>query len=344
LRVQGGLTVTTGAGDDDVAIESNVTVTGTFSIALGNGFNSVLTTDLETLTVGHFAYRGGTGADEVSLGGAEMAATGNVGFNGGAGGNFLDLYQTTSLLIGGALTYTGGAHSDDLFLDGADVAIGGRVTFNGSHGTNSFGFNAELGSAGSVVYNGGSGNDIADIGQVDGLSTLITVRGSVGIRTGAGSSDVTVRNAFIYGNLNVTSNATFGSIDTVQILESDVLANTYLNLTGWADADVFVRDSIFDGAFTVATGGGDDYVLLDTDTDVSSIYSTFQGPVRIFLGSGNDIFAAGDSASVDTVGANFDSIVYLDGGSGYDEAFFIHLDYNNEFASQPYGRNMEVVN
>lgn len=344
LSVQGGLTIVTGGGNDQVLIDRNLTVGGALNLSLGSGFNQVTTPDLASLTAGALTFTGGTGRDEVSIGGATVAVTGNVTMNAGSGDNFLDLYQTTSLRVGGGVTYLGSIHSDDLIIDGADVAIGGRVTFYGSHGTNSLGFNAVVGSAGSLVYNGGAGSDVADVGQFEGDSTLITVFGNVSITTGAGSSEVTVRDASIYGSLTVSTAAGWGYVDTVQVLESDVGLNTYINLIGWAESDVVVRDSTFGGAFTAATGGGDDYVMLDTDSDGSSMYSEFNGPVRIYLGAGNDIIAAGKAPTVATVGADFNDIVYLDGGTGYDYGYLVHPDYNNQFfGGDPYGRNMEVV-
>ncbi|HYF36655.1 MAG TPA: hypothetical protein VD994_15270, partial [Prosthecobacter sp.] len=135
----------------------------------------------------------------------------------------------------------------------------------------------------------------------------------------------------VMGNLNVGTSVAFGGIDTVQILDSDVYGSTTLNLLGTADTDVVIRDSIFDRAVTVATGGGDDYVAFDTDTAVSSIYSEFYGPVRVILGAGNDIFAAGSNPAVDTVGNNFYSYVDVYGGTGYDRSYFIHYAYNNGF-------------
>ena len=133
-----------------------------------------------------------------------------------------------------------------------------------------------------------------------------------------------------YG-VGISTAVVLGGIDTVQLLDSDFRGNVGINLTGSAHSDVEVRDGIFDRAVTISTGGGDDYVAFDTDTEVSSIYSVFDGYVRINLGAGNDIFAAGSNPAVDTVGNDFNSYVDVNGGTGYDEAYFMHWQYNNGF-------------
>jgi hypothetical protein len=200
-----------------------------------------------------------------------------------------------------------------------------------SSGNNAFGLNAVSGSVGAFSYSAAAGNDVVDVGESTGVSSLVTVRGNVSINTGAGSADVMVRDADIYGNLTVNTAVAFGGIDIVRLIDSDFRGNVGINLTGGAESDVIVRDGIFDRAVTINTGGGDDYVAFDTDTDVSSIYSIFDGYVRINLGAGNDIFAAGSNPAVDTVGNDFNSYVDVNGGTGYDRAYFMHFDYNNGF-------------
>jgi hypothetical protein len=331
IRITGGLTLQSGSGNDNVSLTQKLQVGGTLNVQLGNGANQVVTTDLDSLRAGHFTYGGGSGTDSVTLAGNTIEVTGAVRFTGGAGSNLLDLNPATSLRIGSSLGYAGGMHDDALYIDGPDAAIGGGVSFNGANGSNYLGFNAVLGSAGGISYSGGSGTDVIDLGEFDGATDLLTIRGSVTIGAGAGSADIMIRDAIVMGNLSVNTSVAFGGIDTVQILDSDVYGTTSIYLAGWADSDVVVRDSIFDRAVSISTGGGDDYVAFDTDTAVSSIYSQFYGPVRIMLGAGNDIFAAGSNPAVDTVGCDFYSYVDVNGGTGYDRAYFIHHAYNNGF-------------
>ena len=332
LTVTKAMTVQSLAGSDNVTLRGDLNVGGLLALRVGNGTNTVITTNLDELASRGFTYTGGTGTDDFLLEAREVIIEGNFAFSAGAGTNKLDIFTSEYFGASGALTYTGGIGQDDLILDGPEVYVGGIVTMNASSGTNSFGLNAVAASVGGVRYTGGTGEDIVDIGQFEGDSNLITVRGSVSISTGAGDSEVMVRNGDIYGNLSVITTAGLGFVDTVQFLESDFRGNVSVSLRGNADSDVFVRDSIFDRNVTVATGNGVDYVQFDTDTEVSSIYSVFDGYVRVLLGNGDDVFLAGANPSVETVGNDFNSYIDVDGGAGYDIAYFMDsVAYNNAF-------------
>ena len=331
LRVTGNLTLTAAAGDDLVTLAGNIETLGAFAIGLGHGANSVLTDDAALIKANALSYAGGSHQDSVTLANEVLQVTGNMSFNGGAGTNLLDLNPASALSIGGRLSYSGGNGNDALIIDGPSVIIGGAVSMAVSSGNNAFGLNAVSGSVGAFSYSAAAGNDVVDVGESTGVSSLVTVRGNVSINTGAGSADVMVRDADIYGNLTVNTAVAFGGIDIVRLIDSDFRGNVGINLTGGAESDVIVRDGIFDRAVTINTGGGDDYVAFDTDTDVSSIYSIFDGYVRINLGAGNDIFAAGSNPAVDTVGNDFNSYVDVNGGTGYDRAYFMYFDYNNGF-------------
>jgi hypothetical protein len=331
LRISGNLTLTAAAGDDLVTLVGGIETLGTFAIGLGHGANSVLSSDATLVKARTLSYVGGSHQDSVTFSNEALQVTGNMSFNGGAGTNLLDLNPFDSLSIGGRLSYSGGSGNDVLLIDGPSAIIGGAVSMAASSGNNSFGLNAISGSVGAFTYSAAAGNDVVDVGESTGVSSLVTVRGNVSINTGAGSADVMVRDADIYGNLTVNTAVAFGGIDIVRLIDSDFRGNVGINLAGAAESDVIVRDGIFDRAVTVNTGGGDDYVAFDTDTEVSSIYSIFDGYVRINLGAGNDIFAAGSNPAVDTVGNDFNSYVDVNGGTGYDRAYFMHFDYNNGF-------------
>lgn len=331
LRVSGNLSLTSAAGDDKVTLVGNVETLGTFAMNLGHGANAVLSDDAGLIKANALSYIGGNHQDSVTFANQVLQVAGNVGFNGGAGTNLLDLNPASSLRIGGALGYIGGSGNDTLLIDGPSAVIGSTVSMSASTGNNAFGLNAASGSTGAISFSAGYGNDIVDIGENTGASSLVTVRGNVTINTSSGSADVMVRDADIYGNLTVNTAVAFGGIDTVRLIDSDFRGNVGINLAGAAESDVVVRDGIFDRAVTINTGAGDDYVAFDTDTDVSSIYSVFEGYVRINLGAGNDIFAAGSNPAVSTVGNDFNSYVDVNGGSGYDRAYFMHMNYNNGF-------------
>lgn len=331
LRVSGSLSLLSSAGDDKVTLTGNIETLGTFALNLGHGVNSVLSNAAGLIKANALSYLGGNHQDSVTFGNQVLQVSGNMAFNGGGGTNLLDLNPASSLRIGGLLGYTGGSGNDTLIVDGPSAVIGGAVTMAASNGNNAFGLNAISGSLGAISYSAGAGNDVVDVGESAGASSLVIVRGNVTINTSSGSADVMVRDADIYGNLTVNTAVAFGGIDTVRLIDSDFRGNVGINLAGAAESDVVVRDGVFDRAVTINTGSGDDYVAFDTDTIVSSIYSVFDGYVRINLGAGNDIFAAGSNPAVATVGNDFNSYVDVNGGYGYDRAYFMHANYNNGF-------------
>lgn len=331
LKVNGALNLSSGAGADRVFLSGSMEITGIMNLSLGHGVNQTSSEDLTDLSARAFNYTGGSGSDQVVLLGRDLNLTTALNFRGGAGSNRLELDQTGFTTLGGALNYSGGVDTDVLLLGGKDVLIGGLISMNAGAGENALGINALLASMGGVRFTAGVGNDVVDIGENEGASDLVTVRGAVIVNTGLGSADVMVRDADIHGNLTITTNSPFGGIDLVRILDSDVRGTTLVRMNGWADSDVIVRDSIFDRNVTIHTGNGDDLVQFDTDTEVSSIYSIFKGYVRIYLGAGNDIFMAGANPAVETVGNDFRGFVDAFGGTGYDRAYFMDPAYNNIF-------------
>ncbi|GEP44260.1 beta strand repeat-containing protein [Brevifollis gellanilyticus] len=331
LKAAGIITLASAGGSDNVTLTGDIETLSTLAINLGSGDNKVVTGDAGLIKANALTYVGGAHKDNVTFYNDTLQVAKGMSFSGGAGENLLDLFPVTSLSIGGALSYVGGTGNDTLLVDGPSVAIGGLVSMGASSGNNAFGLNAVLANVGGVSFSAGVGNDTVDVGQFEGDSSLVTVRGNVSISTGSGSADVMVRDADIYGNLAISTAVVLGGIDTVQLLDSDFRGTVGINLAGSAHSDVVVRDGIFDRAVTINTGGGDDYVAFDTDTEVSSIYSVFDGYVRINLGAGTDIFAAGSNPAVDTVGNDFNSYIDVNGGAGYDYAYFMHHQYNNGF-------------
>jgi len=342
LRVTGSLSLISAAGSDTVTLVGDIETLGTLAINLGQGVNSVFSADAGLIKANALTYTGGSQLDSVTFDGDYLQVVGALTFNGGAGSNLLDLNPISGLSVGGVLRYNGGTGNDTLLIDGPEAIVGGAVIMSAGAGNNAFGLDATSASVGAVTFSAGVGNDVVDIGEYTGASSLVTVRGNVTISTGSGSADVMVRDADIYGNLAISTSVAFGGIDTVRLYDSDFRGTVSVNLYGAADSDVIVRDGIFDRAVTINTGGGDDYVAFDTDTEVSSIYSIFDGYVRINLGAGNDIFAAGANPAVETVGNDFNSYIDVNGGTGYDRAYFMHFDYNNGFNGPlPWTYNVE---
>ncbi|MCW0217522.1 MAG: hypothetical protein OJI67_04275, partial [Prosthecobacter sp.] len=337
LSVSKGMTLQSAGGEDIVILRGDMDIGGLLALRLGQGDNSVITTNVDQLYAKALTYTGGKGNDEFILEARETVLDGNFTFSAGAGDNTLDLATSEYLGVGGNLIFRGGNGLDHLFVTGPEVYVGKVISMNASSsdvvlGNNVFGLNATVADLGGIKYSGGAGTDIVDIGQFDGDSDLISVFGAVTVNTGTGSSDVQVRDADIRGSLRITTNAGFGQVDTIQLLDSDFRGAVNINMQGRADSDVVVRDGVFDRNVTVNTGAGDDYIQFDTDTEVSSIYTYFDGYVRVFMGAGNDVFLAGHNPAVDTVGNDFNGFLDVYGGSGYDRAYFIDSEaYNNGF-------------
>ncbi len=334
LVVTKAMTLQSVGGEDVVTLVGDLTVGGLLAMRLGNGNNSVVTTDADQLSSYGLTYVGGTGDDTFVLEAREVIVTGSFSFSAGAGTNKLDLFTSEYLGVTKALTYTGGIGQDTMIVDGPEVYVGGVVGMAASNGTNVFAIDAVLGDLGGVKFTGGTGYDLVDIGQPDGNSTLIEVFGAVSISTGAGRSDIQILRADIRGNLSIASAVALGVDDEVRLFDSDFRGTVSVNLTGGADSYVEVRDGIFDRNVTISTGNGNDEVRFDTETatNEASIYSWFDGNVRVNLGAGDDQFYAGSDLFLDTVGNDFNGYMDVYGGTGFDTAYFMDsLAYNNGF-------------
>lgn len=331
LVVTKGMTLQSAAGSDIVTLRGDLFVGGVFAMRLGNGNNSVVTTDLDELATRGLVYTGGSGSDHFMLEAREVIIDGNFTFTGGAGTNTLDLFTSEYLGITQNLTYRGGAGDDLFIVDGPEVFVARTVSMVAGAGSNALLVDALEGDFGSLRYTGGAGSDLVDIGQFEGGSDLIAIYGPVTLRLGAGAADVQFRHADIFGNLSITTGAAFGLVDDIRLFESEFRGNVNINMTGRADSYVEVRNGIFDRNVTIRTGAGFDEVRFDTDVTVPGIYSWFDGYVRIYLGAGDDVFYAGSNPAVENVGNDFNWYVDVYGGAGYDTAYFIDPVYNNGF-------------
>jgi hypothetical protein len=331
LVVTKGLTLQSGTGDDLVTLRGDLFVGGVFSMRLGNGNNSVVTTDLDELSTRGLTYTGGTGTDTFLLEARDVVVDGNFVFTGGGGTNTLDLFTSEYLGITNNLTYKGGSGDDTFIVDGPTVVVTKAVSMAASSGSDFMGINTVVGDFGSLRYTGGAGLDQLDVGQFEGGSDLISIYGAVSLRLGSGAADVQVLNADIFGNLTIATSAAFGLVDDVRLFESEFRGNVSINMNGGADSYVEIQNGIFDRNVTVNTGRGFDEIRFDTDTSVPGFYSWFDGYVRINMGAGDDIFYAGSNPTVENVGNDFNWYVDVYGGSGYDIAYFIDPVYNNGF-------------
>ena len=331
LVVTKGMTLQSAAGEDIVTLRGDLFVGGLFAMRMGNGDNTVFTTDLDELATGGLTYVGGTGVDDFLLEARDVVIDGNFAFTGGSGTNSLDLFNSEYLGITKSLTYKGGTGQDSFVVDGPEVIVLGSVSMAGSSGFNFMGIDATLADFGSLRYTGGAGDDLVDIGQPDGDSALVTIYGAATLSLGSGGADVQIIDTDIRGNFSISTSAAFGFADSIRLTDSDFRGNVSLRMTGQADSYVEIRDGIFYRNVTVSTGAGFDEVRFDTAAEGSQIYSEFDGYVTVNLGSGDDVFFAGSNPAVETVGNDFNWYVDVYGGTGYDTAYFINPVYNNGF-------------
>jgi hypothetical protein len=334
LSVTKAMTLQSAAGNDLVTLRGDLLVGGVLSIRLGNGDNSVVTTNLDQLATKGLTYVGGSGVDNFTLQAREAIVDGNFAFTGGAGNNILDLNTSGFLEVTRGLTYKGGAGADTLILDGPDVYVFGVVNMSAGAGSNALFINALDADLGGVRYTGGAGADRIDIGEMEGASNLIKIEGPVTINTGAGDSDIQIIDSYIYGNLSITSGARLGFIDEVRLFESDFLGNVTVRM-GAADSYFEINDSVFDRNVNIFTGAGWDEVRFDTDTVNTASTSHFKGNVYVNLGAGNDAFYAGSNPIVASTGNDFEGYVDIVGGAGYDKAYFINSAFYNNYFNGP---------
>lgn len=232
-------------------------------------------------------------------------------------------------LIGGALSYVGGTGADTARLLGASFRIGGAFSMSGSSGLNRTFLVPTSGVFGSVNVTGTTGDDVFYLGAPDLTSTTqVMVLGKVVSNVGPGNADVRLTDALLHDSFSHTSTAAAGD-DFFIMDDSYIQGSTTVNMTGNAQAKVFINDSTFIAAVTIATGGGNDLVTFDTVTDASESKNSFYGAVNVNLGTGNDVWAAGADPSVANLGNNFFSTVKIDGGTGNDEADFIYVTGGN---------------
>ncbi|HYF36705.1 MAG TPA: hypothetical protein VD994_15525 [Prosthecobacter sp.] len=343
LSIGGSLVYGGGLNNDTITLAGpSVSIAGQLSITAGSGVNSFSSTALGSLTLGSIAFNGGAGSDSFMLDGTTVTVGGHATLTMGAGANSTTFSPSTSLRIGGSIAFTGTTGNDTLTVEGPVVNIGGQVNSKGGDGLNTVLLNQVNGAIGSISLTGGTGQDLFNIGNFGGATTLITVHGNIVTSVGAGIGDVSIRNTLVYGGVTHTSAALSGSTDTLFIRESDIIRATTVNMTGAAAANVAFDDSTFRGAVTVSTGGDNDQVAFDANLLFTGSESTFRGAVKIYLGAGSDIFKAGIFPPVANVANNFLSSLLIDGGADNDTANF-QTGYGNSFSVPATVVSVEVV-
>jgi hypothetical protein len=330
LQLQGGtiggsLSVTTGAGNDDVAVgkAGDVVVGGGVKFALGNGDNALHAPAQRTFEVGKsFAYTGGTGNDDISFFtfNAELIVGGNVTVAFGGAGNVQNDWVTHSLHVGGSMSFTGGAGQDAVSFYGHST-VGGGVTFTTGGGPNSLnlgGSDYHTVIGGGLKYTGGAGIDQVRLDDLaigrDAILNLgagatqqkvylgtqqgapLTIGGNLTITTGEAGDDIRVLQTTVGKALTITAG---GGADTVYIDDTDVAGLTLIDLGAGADqlyvdtlADNGNGDPLpgvtqFGGSLTILAGDGDDTVNLSKFFGDRVVVG---GAFKLVGGTGQDTF------------------------------------------------------
>ena len=328
--LMGNLTITGGAGDDEVIlsgyendgdtsmldIEGNLTVNLLGTTADGANVLRLDHVEIE----GNMIYTGGAGADEIYLE-REIWVCRNMTLNMGAGENLFDAtVNHDETCVGGNFIYNGGAGTDTLLADGM-LEFERNATFNLAGGDNVINFTCfgnddvmwvggnllikSNGGDDQVAFSGGEGlgvegnatfalgggeNSLAIVGLSDGL----WVMGNFVYTGGAGIDEITIDTTF-----GVFKNATFtlaGGDNIISITRGDE-----------DDELIFVG-----GNLLITANGGNDQVTF-SGGDGSEI----RGNVTFTMGAGDNELLVESSDSFSVVG----NLTY-NSGAGADNVRF----------------------
>lgn len=314
------LSLALGAGDDTVNFSGSLLKTlasNGFTVNLGEGTNVLnFNSGAFELSGGTSNILGGSGQDTVTMLPAVTAFsnTGIMNIDLGAGNNSTIL-EAASLTLP-VLNYTGTTGSDLVRVRGT-IATFGSMTINAGSGENDFALWSTTTNVNTFIqYNGGSGQDIVEIGDFENGGTTLTIGTYVNVQMGDGANALGVLGATINGNLTANSTLTRRLMaDVVRVYQSSVLGVT--NITMGSGSSIVDLQSVTLRGTTISTGAGSDVVFLD---NISSIAggSVFNGALSIDLGTGDDFLYAGSYPNL--VGASniFNGSVSINGGTGTD--------------------------
>lgn len=251
FSLPGGLTVTTGDGDDAVGIVGNVG--GSVVANLGSAIAG--SKQGNALGIGDPAGGASRVGGVVSVvGGAQKDSVGLVGTTVGGGVALaLGNGENSAFVNGdgatiGSFAYTGGTASDYVYLVNKLTVKNSISVFTGNQGEDEIGLYAPMTVGGSVILNTGTGADY------DYLDLAGDIRGDLSVTTGAGNDEIYVSSSKIGLGLAINSGA---GNDLIEFGSSTVGLNT-----------------------VVDAGAGNDRVV---SGNLTTRYNLF-----VYLGAGND--------------------------------------------------------
>jgi len=377
-----GLTVDLGVGDDDFNITANrVAITGALTVtAAGGGGTSpqINLTGPQLMVDGAVTLSAAAGNASFQIGNATSDTyhfSSGVKINGGTGNDVVtilgnhtsvgaivvDLKEgvnsttlaTNAVLATGAFSVIGGSGSDSFLQDnGSRMIVNAALTLSMGNGTNDWKADpmAEL-TAGSVVYNGGTGNDLINYAgasfRVLGNLTLSTgtagtgtvdlaptasgyVGGILGFNGGAGNDDIDITSPDfrVVTGLKIALGTGSNSVTTVGALLQIAGGISY---TGGAGTDVLtIANDVFLAAKAVSfsgggsTGAGYDWLYLrPVDGTVGSVIYTG--------GAGSDYCYLGHTDGATTNRLTINGPVTASGGAGSFDNYafdtYVHSTY-----------------
>lgn len=328
----GGLQVSTAGGDDRVAID-DTTVLGDLKIATGDGNDRIAVQD--TVVSRDLVVDAGKGNDEY-IGGefnGLVRVDRNLVISGGDGNDLIQVNAGLSpVTVLGSLAVSGGKGDDFLGLGNGPLQVTGRAAVDGGAGNDTVAIKKLSAGELAVDFRGGSSTlSVAQVG-VTGKATFV----------GGDGSNAIAMNGVTAGDLRIDYRKGRTTADL-----ASVTAQAFAITTGKNADAVTLRDSTLDRVFA-QLGNGHDTLTAERITNRSTAIDAGGGNDSVRLteyfvvpqaGVGGDLTIRGgagnDTVSLDLVVA---ATAVFDGGNGTDT-----LDEGNVLFNSRTVKKFEVV-
>ncbi|MCA9098517.1 MAG: hypothetical protein KDA36_09030 [Planctomycetaceae bacterium] len=250
----------------------------------------------------------GSGNNEVSVNDDTLSIPGTVKIVNGNGNNTVDLDPDVLLELG-KTTVIGGSGSD--FLDLGDAQVHTKsINVQSGDGANSFFLDGNVTVNGKITFTGGDSFDLFDPGN--GGGSLLTVTKAVKVDLGNGFNNVEIGQQVVEFKSSVT--ITGGDARDVFDIDSDgiIFDKAFTLKLGAGNDEVDIDNALFRSAVSIDTGDGEDLVRIESQSS-NFIVTKFTVPAKISLGNDDD--------EID-IGFNTDDFVItlasltIDGGAG----------------------------
>ncbi|HKB01971.1 MAG TPA: hypothetical protein VKD90_07105 [Gemmataceae bacterium] len=328
----GQVAITNGAGDDynDIHTYETASIRGNVRFVNGSGEGHNYVGDGNLFTIGgNVAFINGAGRDLNTVFSGELRINGTVIARNGDGDSDTSVAAETRLVVGGPTRITSGAGKDLVYIgagrvewDTTPVVDVGRVLVNlGNGGSDTQIRGTQLTVRGHLDVIAWDGVDNVFVGT-DGDSG--SVAGDVFIDIGPGDQQSVLVGAevgrvlTVGGALGIWTDDTAGP-SSISLWGVDVWSWTEI-WTGSGADEIGFTGSTFRGAFDLETWSGDDKVYLEWNGAATS----FRGPLWVATGDGNDwVLVGGDE---ETPGqAVFAGATHWNGGAGPLDALVVRF-------------------